>query len=71
MDRNRIEGAADKAKGSIKDATGKVLGNERLRAEGQADKIKGEVKETAGKVADKVREDIDRASKSLREHAKH
>ncbi len=40
MDKNRISGAADKAKGSIKENAGKVLGDDRLRAEGMADKAK-------------------------------
>ena len=71
MDKNRIEGAADKAKGSLKDATGKVIGNDRLRAEGQMDKAKGEVKEAAGKAADKVREGIDRTSEAFRHASKH
>ena len=71
MDKNRIEGAADKAKGSIKDTAGKVLGNDRLRAEGQADKLKGDMKETAGKIADKVREGVDRASDSFHKASKH
>lgn len=71
MDKNRIEGSADKAKGSIKDTAGKVLGNDRLRAEGQADKVKGEVKKTVGEAADKTREAVDRASDSFRHASKH
>ena len=71
MDKNRIEGSADKAKGSIKDTAGKVLGNDRLRAEGQADKIKGEIKKTVGEAADKTREGIDRTSESFRHASKH
>lgn len=56
MDKNRISGAADKAKGTIKETAGKVLGNDRLRAEGMADKAKGEVKQKAGEIADKARD---------------
>lgn len=63
MDKNRIEGAADKAKGAIKETVGKVVGNDRLRAEGAADKAKGAVKETAGKVADKARDAVHKATK--------
>jgi len=63
VDKNRIEGAADKAKGAIKETVGKVVGNDRLRAEGAADKAKGAVKETAGKVADKARDAVHKATK--------
>jgi len=71
MDKNRIEGNLDKAKGSIKDTTGKVLGNDRLRAEGQADKVKGEIKDTAGKAADAVRHGIDKTSDTISNASKH
>lgn len=49
MDRNRIEGAADKAKGAAKDATGKVIGNDRLRAEGKIDKAGSDAVRQASK----------------------
>ncbi|HEY3639341.1 MAG TPA: CsbD family protein [Rhizomicrobium sp.] len=65
MDKNRIEGAADKVKGSIKETAGKVLGNDRLQAEGAADKIKGNVKEVAGKAADATRDGVNKASNAL------
>jgi uncharacterized protein YjbJ (UPF0337 family) len=68
MDKNRIEGAADKAKGGIKEAAGKVMGNDRLRAEGEFDKAKGHIKEAAGKAADAARESVDDASERLRKH---
>jgi uncharacterized protein YjbJ (UPF0337 family) len=71
MDKNRIEGQADKVKGSVKDTAGKVLGNDRLRAEGQFDKAKGEIKEAAGKAADAAREGIDRTSDALHKSVKH
>jgi uncharacterized protein YjbJ (UPF0337 family) len=71
MDKNRIEGQVDKAKGSVKDAAGKVLGNNRLRAEGEAGKVKGEIKKTVGEAADKTREGIDSASESFRHASKH
>lgn len=71
MDKNRIEGQADKAKGAVKDATGKVLGNDRLRAEGQADKAKGEIKDAAGKAADAVRHGVDKTSDTISNASKH
>lgn len=54
MDRNRIDGIARQAKGSIKEATGKITGNEKLQAEGKAEKIAGQVQEKLGKAKDAV-----------------
>lgn len=56
MDKDRIEGAAKQAKGSMKDAAGKVLGDTKLRAEGKADKAEGKVQNTIGGLKDKAKE---------------
>ncbi len=56
MDKNRIEGAAKELKGTLKEAAGKLTGNERLEAEGKADKAAGEVQGTVGKGKDAVRD---------------
>ena len=58
MDKDRIAGAADKAKGSVKEAAGKLAGDPKLTAEGQADKAKGAVKSTIGGAKDAVRDAI-------------
>jgi uncharacterized protein YjbJ (UPF0337 family) len=34
MDSEHVKGAADKAKGAIKDAAGKITGDDKLQAEG-------------------------------------
>ncbi len=54
MSDNRIEGAADKLAGSVKEGLGKMTGNERLEAEGMAQKAGGSVQNAAGKVEDAV-----------------
>lgn len=56
MDKNRIEGALDQAKGTIKEALGKVTGNDRLEAEGTADKLAGKAKSAVGETKDAVRD---------------
>jgi uncharacterized protein YjbJ (UPF0337 family) len=56
VDKQRAEGAADKAKGSLKSAAGKLTGDEKLKAEGAADKTKGKVKSAVGGVKDAVRD---------------
>ncbi len=52
MDKNRIEGAADKAKGNVKEAAGKLTGDAKLKAEGKMDKAKGAVKNAIGGAKD-------------------
>lgn len=56
MDKDRIEGAMDKAKGNVKKAVGDITGDEKMKAEGEMDKAKGTAKSTAGSVKDAVRE---------------
>ena len=55
IDKNRVEGAGDKAKGAAKEAVGKVTGDSKLKAEGKADKAKGAFKSAVGGVADTVK----------------
>lgn len=54
MDKDRIEGVGHQAKGSIKEAVGKVTGDKRTEAEGAAEKAAGKVQNTAGGVKDAV-----------------
>ena len=66
MDKDRIEGAGNQVKGSIKQAAGKVLGDTKLQAEGTADKLKGKVQNAVGGAKDAIRDaakDADRASR--------
>jgi uncharacterized protein YjbJ (UPF0337 family) len=55
MDKEHIKGAADKAKGAIKDAAGKVTGDKELQAEGKMDKAKGAVHSAVGDAKDAVK----------------
>ena len=55
MDKDRIEGSAKQAKGSIKEAAGKALGDAKLEGEGKADKAEGKVQNTIGGVKDALR----------------
>ena len=49
MDKEHIKGAADKAKGAVKDAAGKVMDDKELQAEGKMDKAKGAARRGAGR----------------------
>lgn len=55
MDREHVKGAADKAKGAIEDAAGKVTGDKELQTEGKLDKAKGDAHNLAGDLKDAVR----------------
>ena len=56
MDKDRIEGAANQAKGAVKEAVGKVTGDAKLKAEGASDKAAGKVQNAVGGVKDAVRD---------------
>ena len=65
MDREHVKGAADKAKGAIKDAAGKVTGDKELQTEGKLDKAKGSAHNALGDVKDAVRKST-RIKKDIR-----
>ncbi len=58
MDKNRIEGALDQVKGAVKEAIGKVTGNDKLEIEGGADKVAGKAKSAVGETKDTVRDAV-------------
>ncbi|HEX3653969.1 MAG TPA: CsbD family protein [Rhizomicrobium sp.] len=57
MDNDRIKGMGDQAKGSLKDAAGKITGDSKLQAEGKMDKAKGKVENAVGGMKDSLRGD--------------
>jgi uncharacterized protein YjbJ (UPF0337 family) len=57
MDKDRVEGAANNAKGKAKTAAGKVLGDEKLKNEGRADQVKGKIQNAIGGIKDKMNEE--------------
>jgi uncharacterized protein YjbJ (UPF0337 family) len=56
MDKDRIEGSAKQAKGSVKETAGKALGDAKLQGEGKADKVEGKVQNTVGGLKDRLRD---------------
>jgi uncharacterized protein YjbJ (UPF0337 family) len=56
MDKDRIKGAADQAKGAMKDAAGKVMGDSKLQTEGKLDKLKGKTESVIGGAKDSIRD---------------
>ena len=61
VDKNRVEGAFDQAKGAVKQGVGNLTGDDKLKAEGAADKVAGKAKSTVGGVKDTVRDAADKA----------
>ena len=55
-DHDRVEGAAKNIGGKIKEAAGKITGDEKLKAEGRADQVEGKVQNTVGGIKDAVRD---------------
>jgi uncharacterized protein YjbJ (UPF0337 family) len=55
-DHDRVEGAGKNLGGKLKEAAGKVTGDEKLKAEGRADQVEGKVQNTVGGVKDSLRD---------------
>src|ERR1700722_10075980 len=55
MDKDRIKGSAEQAKGAVKEAVGKVLGDKKLETDGKTDKAAGKVQNAIGGLKDAVR----------------
>ncbi|GAA0777177.1 hypothetical protein GCM10009434_27620 [Brevundimonas olei] len=56
-DQDRIEGAAKNIGGKLKEAAGKLTGDEKLKAEGRADQVAGKVQNAVGGVKDALKGD--------------
>ncbi|WP_426027840.1 CsbD family protein [Brevundimonas sp. TWP2-3-4b2] len=56
-DHDRIEGAAKNLGGNIKEAAGKLTGDEKLKAEGRAEQVEGKIQNAVGGLKDTLRED--------------
>ena len=59
MNKDRIQGSVEQAKGKVKEVTGKATGDTRLENEGKAQKIAGKIQNTIGGMKDAVKEAID------------
>ena len=55
MNKDRIDGAAKQAVGSVKEAAGKITHNTKLEVEGVAEKAAGKVQSTIGEAKDALK----------------
>jgi uncharacterized protein YjbJ (UPF0337 family) len=58
MNKDQVNGRMEQAKGSVKEAAGKVVGNEKLEAEGQVDKNAGKAQATYGDLKEDVKDAV-------------
>jgi uncharacterized protein YjbJ (UPF0337 family) len=58
MNKDRIAGSAKQAKGAIKVAAGKALGDAKLTAEGKSDKAEGKIENAVGGLKDAVKDAV-------------
>ena len=59
MNKDRIEGSLEQAKGKVKETAGKLTGDSKLEAEGKADKAAGKIQNTVGGMKDAVKEAVE------------
>jgi len=56
VDKDRSEGALTKVAGKLKEAVGKLTGDEKTKVEGQTDQAKGTVQNAVGGVKDALKD---------------
>src|SRR5471032_1908954 len=59
MNKDRVEGSIEQAKGQVKEVAGKVTGDSKLETEGNADQVSGKIKNAVGGIKDTVKEALD------------
>jgi uncharacterized protein YjbJ (UPF0337 family) len=55
MDKDRMDGSAEQAKGKVKEVAGKALGDEKMKTEGKGDQVKGRVQNAVGGLKDAIK----------------
>jgi uncharacterized protein YjbJ (UPF0337 family) len=58
MDKDRIKGTVEQAKGAVKEAVGKAAGDAKLEVEGRNEKVAGKVRNAVGGVKDALRDTL-------------
>jgi len=55
IDKDRADGSLNQAKGSVKEAAGKLTGDSKLEAEGKSDKLGGKIQNAIGGIKDALK----------------
>jgi uncharacterized protein YjbJ (UPF0337 family) len=58
MNKDRVEGSLEQAKGKLKEVAGKATGDSKLEAEGKGQQIAGKVQNTVGGFKDAVKQAV-------------
>ena len=58
MNKDRIEGSAEQAKGKIKEVVGKVTGDSKLKTEGKVQQTTGKIQNAVGGLKDVVKDAV-------------
>jgi uncharacterized protein YjbJ (UPF0337 family) len=61
MNKDQVQGRASEVKGNLKEAAGKLVGNQKLQGEGLVDQAKGKTQAVYGDAKEQVKKGIDRA----------
>jgi uncharacterized protein YjbJ (UPF0337 family) len=59
MNKDRIQGSAEQAKGKIKETVGKATGDAKLQGEGKADQVAGKFQNAVGGMKDAAKEALE------------
>jgi len=59
MNKDRIQGSVEQAKGKMKEVAGKATGDSKLENEGKAQQVAGKVQNIVGGMKDAVKEAIE------------
>jgi uncharacterized protein YjbJ (UPF0337 family) len=55
MDKDRVKGSVEQAKGTVKEVVGKITGDAKLETEGKSEKLSGKVQNAVGGLKDVLR----------------
>jgi uncharacterized protein YjbJ (UPF0337 family) len=58
MNKDRIEGSVEQAKGKAKEVVGKVTGDAKLETEGKTQQVAGKIQNAVGSFKDAVKEAV-------------
>lgn len=58
MNKDRIEGSVEQAKGKVKEVAGKATGDSKLEAEGKTQQVAGKVQNAIGGLKDTIKEAV-------------
>jgi uncharacterized protein YjbJ (UPF0337 family) len=63
MDKDQVKGAADQAKGVVKEVVGKTIGDKKMQAKGTVEKLTGNLESAVGDAKETIGAVIYKSSK--------